>query len=171
VSSDLVHGKVLVDLAGDVALEHADDLALRAALLEPALDVGLCARIAAHPCEHGVPNFPDPQPGGGFGSGSLNDINRNSSQFLAAQKDCAAEADAAGMAPPTKAEQEAHATAMLKISECMQTNGFPNLPDPNAEGGFMISNPTSLGIGTPRYAKAAKKCDAPPGPPESGTGV
>jgi len=52
---------------------------------------------------------------------------------------------------------------MLKVSECMETNGLPNFPDPDGEGGSGISKSTSLGIDTPGYAKAARKCGAPPG--------
>jgi hypothetical protein len=122
------------------------------------------AQLAYSECirNHGIPRFPDPQASGGFPSGSLDDIDQNSPQYLAAEKDCAAQAKAADMAPPTKAQQEAHMAVMLKISACMQHDGFPNFPDLTSEGGFAIS-PGQLDMDTPQYAAAAKKCDAPPG--------
>lgn len=129
------------------------------------------AQLAYSKCirTHGVPGFPDPQAGGGFARGSLDGIDQGSPQFLAAEKDCASEAKAADMAPPTKAQQEAHMTVMLKITACMHAHGYPNFPDPTATGGFAISVGT-LDMSTPRYAAAAKLCDAPPGAPAPQTG-
>jgi hypothetical protein len=111
---------------------------------------------------HGVPNFPDPQPSGGFARGSLDGIKESSPQYVSAERACAAQAAAADMAPPTKAQQAAHMAMMLRISSCMQHNGFPNFPDPTAEGGFAMT-PGEVDSNSPHYAAAAKKCDAPPG--------
>ena len=113
---------------------------------------------------HGVPKFPDPQYAGGFPAGSLSGIKQGSPQFLRAQKACASFARAAGMGPPSEAAQQAHMVKMLKISHCMQKHGFPDFPDPDAQGGLMV-NPSSLNMGSPQYEAAARKCDAPPGPP------
>jgi hypothetical protein len=44
--------QVAVDLAGDVALEHADDFALGATVFDPALHVGLGLRIRCQPGHH-----------------------------------------------------------------------------------------------------------------------
>ena len=44
-SGDLAARQIAVDLAGDVALEHADDLTLGAAIFDPTLHVGLRLRI------------------------------------------------------------------------------------------------------------------------------
>ena len=41
-------GEVLVDLAGDVALEAAQDVELGQALLGPALDIGPSGWVAVH---------------------------------------------------------------------------------------------------------------------------
>jgi hypothetical protein len=58
--SDLVARKVVVDLAGDVALEHAHDLKLRPALGGAAIDIGTSAGLVAH-ADH------DDPPQGGVG--------------------------------------------------------------------------------------------------------
>src|SRR5665811_1625225 len=47
--------QVAIDLTGDVALEDADDLALRSAFFQPSLDVGPGAWIVAHPHDHHCP--------------------------------------------------------------------------------------------------------------------
>jgi hypothetical protein len=113
---------------------------------------------------HGVPNMPDPLPGGGYSRSALSALPENWLRF--AEKDCRSLAIATGWIH-TKAQIQAHIAKMLKISECMQSHGFPNFPDPDADGGFMISSPSSLDMSSPRYAAAAKKCDAPPGPSQS----
>ena len=55
--SDLLLGglEVVVDLAGDVALEDPHDLSFTFALGSAALDVGLGSRVAAHPGEGDPP--------------------------------------------------------------------------------------------------------------------
>ena len=106
------------------------------------------AQLAYSECirSHGVANFPDPQPGGGYAR--VSGLDQNSAQFLSAQKACASLEEAAGMAPPTKAEQEAHEAMMLKISACMRAHGVTNFPDPNPQGGFAVS-PSSLDMTSP----------------------
>src|SRR5436189_4489315 len=48
-------GKLLVDLAGDVAFEDPDDLGLGSAFFEPAGHVSLGARIGSQAGEHDAP--------------------------------------------------------------------------------------------------------------------
>jgi hypothetical protein len=47
--------EVVVDLAGDVALEHSDDLFLGLAFFGAPLDVGAGAQVGAHAGDHDVP--------------------------------------------------------------------------------------------------------------------
>lgn len=115
--------------------------------------------------KHGLPDFPDPP----YSNGELNSLGytKSSPKMEAADNSCHALALAAG-AVPSQAEMEAHDKQMLKISVCMRDHGITDFPDPNSDGGFMMS--PSL-ADTPGYAAAAKKCDGPPGAPaRSGTG-
>jgi hypothetical protein len=47
-----------VDLAGDIALEHADGLALGATVFDPALHVVLRSRVRSQACDDDVPERP-----------------------------------------------------------------------------------------------------------------
>ena len=50
-----VASEMLVDLAGDVTLEDADDLWLLSSFIEASCDVGAGTRVAAHAREHDAP--------------------------------------------------------------------------------------------------------------------
>jgi hypothetical protein len=46
----------------------------------------------------------------------------------------------------------------LAFSECMRSHGLPDYPDPNSQGGILISNGSETG--TPQqFASASKACD------------
>lgn len=107
---------------------------------------------------HGLPQFPDPP----FANGELNKLGfrKSSPQMEAATKACHSDALAAGVVE-TPEEIQQHLEQMLMIAQCMQANGYPNFPDPNAQGGLAV--PSDLNPETSQYAAAAKKCDAPPG--------
>jgi hypothetical protein len=88
---------------------------------------------------NGVPNFPDPQGGGGgiqipAGSG----INPQSPAFQAAQKTCFKLLPGGGPLHGHASEQQK--LMMLHLSQCMRSHGFPNFPDP-------VSTPPSPGNG------------------------
>ncbi|MGO9196511.1 MAG: hypothetical protein ACLQK4_05225 [Acidimicrobiales bacterium] len=119
------------------------------------------AQLAYSKCmrAHGVVNFPDPNVGGGYPR--VNNLQPDSSSYVNGAKDCRPLADAAQMAPWTKAQMEAHDAMMLKISVCMRAHGITNFPDPNASGGFSAP-PGGIDMGSPQYAAAAKKCNGPP---------
>src|SRR5271169_623585 len=48
----------VVDLAGDIALEHPDSLALGATVFDPAFHVVLRSRVRSQACDHDVPQRP-----------------------------------------------------------------------------------------------------------------
>jgi hypothetical protein len=112
---------------------------------------------------HGVADMPEPLSGGGFSRSALQTATV-SPRFNAALKACQSLAVASGYVE-SQAEKEHFVELHLKISECMRTHGFPSFPDPDAQGGFFFnqSQTQSLDMSSPRYAAAAKKCDAPPG--------
>ncbi len=73
---------------------------------------------------HGVPNFPDPSPGGP--SVIPNWINPQALAFLSAQKACAR--FLGGGSPAAGAEGEK--LALLNLAKCIRARGLPNFPDP-----------------------------------------
>ncbi|MGB9112483.1 MAG: hypothetical protein WCF24_07130 [Acidimicrobiales bacterium] len=88
------------------------------------------AQVAYSVCmrKHGVPNFPDPNAGGGYRGKPFPD--QNSSAYLHATKDCSYLAETAGMAPWTQAQWAAYDAMLLKITDCMRAHGIRNFPDP-----------------------------------------
>lgn len=128
---------------------------------------------------HGVPNFPDPSPGGGIPFISANSgINTNSPAFQGAQSTCRTLAP--GGQGVTAAMRTATDARWLTISRCMRRHGVPDFPDPtlsmppsnsNAYGfisdqnGVVVAlpgtNPTS-----PAFLHAATACKM--GLPKSG---
>lgn len=107
--------------------------------------------------KHGLPSFPDPP----YSNGELNKLGfrKLSPQMESATRQCHSQALAAGVVQ-TPAELQQHLQQMLKIAQCMRAHGVPNFPDPNANGGFALTEP----IGNPPgYAAAAKACGGPPG--------
>src|SRR5262245_43253358 len=95
------------------------------------------AQLAYARCmrDHGISDFPDPQPGGGFAlqGGPGSDLDPNNTSFKAADDACKPLLPA----PPTGQEAESRAAA-LRFARCMRAHGFPDFPDPNAEGGVDI---------------------------------
>jgi hypothetical protein len=74
---------------------------------------------------HGVPNFPDPSPGGP--SVIPNWINPRAPAFLSAQKACSKFLVGGGRPEPGEASEE---LALLNLAKCMRVHGLPNFPDP-----------------------------------------
>jgi hypothetical protein len=143
---------------------------------EAALLVEFSACLRAH----GLPDFPDPQSeaaGGGFPSKSLNPymnpsatgslaLNDYTPQFQAAEKHCSSLARASLfiMAPAQiQALTQQQVKQELALVACMRKHGFPDMPDPTAQGGIDI--PSSIDMNSPQYKTAAKLCNAPPPPP------
>jgi hypothetical protein len=128
----------------------------------------------------GLPDFPDPQSeaaGGGYPSLSLNPymnpsatsdfaLNDYTPQFQAAEKHCSSLARASLfiLSPAQIQAQTQHQVKQaLATVACMRKHGFPDMPDPTAQGAMLV--PSSIDMNSPQYATAAKLCDAPPPPP------
>ena len=92
---------------------------------------------------HGVTNFPDPQPGGGF---NFSNLDVSSPAFQAANKACGDEAPGA-IAPP-KASEHQQALA-VKASKCMRAHGIAQFPDPTESP----PNPAALGSGEVAFGR------------------
>lgn len=74
---------------------------------------------------HGVPNFPDPKPGGP--SVVPNWINPQAPAFLSAQKACAKFLNGGGS---SGAGRQSEKVALLNLARCMRAHGVTNFPDP-----------------------------------------
>jgi hypothetical protein len=85
---------------------------------------------------NGVPNLPDPGPGGYQTSG----INLQSPAAKSAFNVCEKHLHQSGHPPPTP-ESVRHQELLL--AQCMRANGVPNFPDPDANGNiqFPITSP------------------------------
>lgn len=105
---------------------------------------------------HGVPDFPDPQPGGGFARSALNPIDLNSPQFQTAEKACRPLAIASGF-EHTPAELQKHIEQEIAESQCMRKHGVPNMPLPN-EQGQIVFPPGGPDPGQPQFQAAQKHC-------------
>lgn len=118
---------------------------------------------------HGVPNFPDPSPGGGLSIAPGSGLNPRSPSFQAAQKACRKFQPLGPAVFPKMSE--AHKRAALHFAACMRTHGEPNFPDPvfsppkNAvtllalRGMFFAFGPgQQLDPQSPAFKQAARAC-------------
>jgi hypothetical protein len=114
----------------------------------------------------GVPNFPDPTSGGQInvdfahggkdGSPASAGIDRNSPQYIAADRTCRR------LLPggvPTPAQNQQAISQGLRFAQCMRSHGVPSYPDPNP------SNPNVVrlvGVATssPQFQSAQKVCES-----------
>jgi hypothetical protein len=104
---------------------------------------------------HNVPDWPDPQPQGGF---PRTGTDQSSPQFRSAFKACQ------HLLPPNQplnatAQHQAMAQA-LQFSKCMRSHGFPNFPDPSAlpGGGVFFGPSASFDPNSPLAQAANKAC-------------
>ena len=126
---------------------------------------------------HGVSNFPDPQPGGGF-SFQANGSVRSSPAFRTAQQACASLMPGGG---PLSAGPPASAATMAllrRIAVCMRQHGVPQFPDPlpSVPHGFnpnlgkyseitnymgaILLYPTAIDQHSPAFERAVAACHA-----------
>ena len=107
---------------------------------------------------HGVSNFPDPSPGGGFDLRALG-AEAGSPTFLAAQTACAKLQPGGSARPaPFTGEQEQQ---MVAKADCIRTHGVPNLPDPTTVGPGTFGEPylpPGWNLEAPAVVKAMKAC-------------
>jgi hypothetical protein len=109
---------------------------------------------------HGVPNFPDPSPGGGIHITAGTGLNPGSPSFQAAQKSCRHLLPGGG---PPHHVPESVKLSMLKHAECMREHGVPTYPDPifPSGGGIGIRIPSGVNPSSPAFQSAAKACGGP----------
>jgi hypothetical protein len=95
---------------------------------------------------HGVPNFPDPVPGGGFGTPSG---VKHEPRFQSASQAC--QGDLPGGGPSAK---HVNIREELNFAGCMRSHGVSNFPDPMPGGGWDIPGNTN----SPQFEAAARAC-------------
>jgi hypothetical protein len=125
---------------------------------------------------NGVPNFPDPSPGGAFQVGT--GVDPSSPGFRAAQSKCRKLLPGGGPPGPGSAmHPSARTMAKLRaIAVCMRRHGVPQFPDPrtsvpsNPAGiaeitdfdGAILLFPATMNMQAPAYRQALTACGAPP---------
>jgi len=118
---------------------------------------------------HGVANFPDPTVHGnqiafsfsGSGSG-----DRTAMQT--AQKACEHLLPNGGA--PSPAQQGQSVQIALKISRCMRTHGYPNFPDPAANGSLNLAG-TGIDTKAAAFQSAIRACSNQAGGGQGGGSV
>jgi hypothetical protein len=94
---------------------------------------------------HGVPEYPDPQPGGNLPKGNAQDFGVSNSQYQTAQRACQhllpssdttftaslTQCLQTGDCPPAVVQRAL--TEGRKFAQCMRNDGVPNWPDPTID--------------------------------------
>lgn len=106
---------------------------------------------------HGLADFPDPVNGRiplRVTRGS--DLNPRSAGFQSALKACKSlePAGFAGNGSPSPQTQ----AAQLKFVSCMRSHGVPKFPDPQPNGGMIITSGSGVDPNSPAFQSAVKTC-------------
>lgn len=118
------------------------------------------AQLAYAQCmrDHGITDFPDPQPGGGIAlqgePGS--DLDPDSPQFQDADEACNSL-----LPPPSGEEEEEAREEMLAYAECMREHGFPDFPDPQPGEGINLDAGEHPEFDSPQFDEASEACGGP----------
>lgn len=95
---------------------------------------------------HGVPTFPEPVAGQGIGKARIVQL-AGSPQFSAASRACQHLLPADGLGPQTTPiPTRTRLADGLAFSRCLRDHGFPNFPDPTAQGQLTPEMVTAAGI-------------------------
>jgi hypothetical protein len=101
--------------------------------------------------DNGVPDFPDPDPDGGFSG--LSHEKANDPKFQAAVEKCRA------LAPGGQHEDFGDPIFVAQVraySQCMRDNGVPDFPDPDADGRLRGQGHEQQD--DPKFKAAQEKC-------------
>jgi hypothetical protein len=137
----------------------------------PALAFSRCMRA------HGVPNFPDPSPSGGFVFHPGAGFNLSSPAVKAAQAECQ-KLVGGGPAPGATHPSAAWLAQMVKAARCMRRHGISHFPDPmttvpspsalkdggvisDIEGAVFVFPTATIDPQSPAFVRAAKACAFP----------
>jgi hypothetical protein len=129
----------------------------------------------------GVPNFPDPKPGGGFLFHQGAGIDPSSPAFEAAQAKCQKLMPAGALAPGSTTQPSAQTVAhYLAVAQCMRRHGISDFPDPRTSvpsnlraalggrsgvisdiEGVILVFPGTIDEQSPAFTQAAAACAFP----------
>ena len=123
---------------------------------------------------HGMPNFPDPSPGGGLHITPSMGINPFSPSFKTAQQACRRFLPG-GLAPGKASAQDK--ARLVALARCMRAHGLTTFPDPvntapSSPAGYsaifgrpgaFIAIPNSINVQSPAFKQAAQACGFPLG--------
>lgn len=105
---------------------------------------------------HGVKDFPDPNPNGGFtlNGGRGSDLDQSNPTYQRANQACKS------LRPQQSAQQRAQITAaMLKFARCMRSHGIRDFPDPS-DGEMKVQQKPGgdLDENNPQFKTARRAC-------------
>jgi hypothetical protein len=127
------------------------------AIYQKAIGYAHCMR------QHGIPNFPDPLPNGGFLLGPSvtgGAHGQVSPQYQAAENACAALSPTGTLSPQ---QQQQALRKLLKVSACMRSHGFKNFPDPTFNSQGIELNIIGFDRNSPQFQSAFRTCTAQAG--------
>jgi hypothetical protein len=116
---------------------------------DPGASVTVAQEVALAQCMrgHGVPEFPDPSPSGGFDltttqNGPAGSVDIDNRQVQGAYGACRhllgggapSIAELQGKLQQAQQKQAQELPAMLRFSQCMRSHGVPGFPDPPGSG-------------------------------------
>jgi hypothetical protein len=101
---------------------------------------------------HGVPNFPDPNPQGGFPSFSTGVSKQASS---AADAACRHLQPGGGAATPQQRQQKLEFG--VKVAECLRSHGYSDFPDPTHLGQQAL--PPGIDTNSPQFQTVETTCE------------
>jgi hypothetical protein len=113
--------------------------------------------------QHGVPNFPDPLPNGGFGLSSSvtgGTDGQVSPQYHAAANDCAS---LSPTGPVSHQRQDKALSQLLKVSACMRSHGYKNFPDPTFSNEGIVLHIVGFDRNSPQFQSAWQTCQTQSG--------
>jgi hypothetical protein len=107
----------------------------------------------------------DRDPGGPWGTDKGGHGNTEPGQYCRTYLQDAVAALQSGRAPrhPRSAE-------LLKYSECMRANGFPDFPDPSGNGSLSLNVGSTMSPSNPVFQKTSKLCAQKTGVQAFGSG-
>jgi hypothetical protein len=103
---------------------------------------------------HGVPNFPDPEPNGGFKMKA----NPNDPTLQAAEQACASLLPGGGQNQTTGGNfTPSQVAQLLQYAKCMRAHGILTFPDPTSKG-FGAMN--GIDLNSSQFAAASRACQS-----------
>jgi hypothetical protein len=110
--------------------------------------------------DHGISDFPDPQPGGGIAIQARpgSDLDPDNPELKAADDACKSL-----LPQPSEEDQAQDFADMLAYAKCMREHGIPDFPDPKPGEGISISadQGSDLDPNNPQFQAANKACGGP----------